>query len=122
MSALPLSVPRLEDQEKQLDIGQRVAGVARMVGSLGSAERVADFLLRRGVHGVRCDVAACPLSVYLGQRTGVRVSVTARRLRVHGPQGAFNVEIPVAFQAFVTAFGSGAYPELEFGSGTPQAS
>ncbi|MEV6629298.1 hypothetical protein AB0M54_00935 [Actinoplanes sp. NPDC051470] len=90
--------------------------LAMVLNALGdNAEDVAHFLEYGGWRGLRSDLDACPVALYL--RT-VLVDVTdakvgRKRAKVHTTDGAdVVVTLPPAVAGFVVAFDVGAFPGL----------
>jgi hypothetical protein len=83
-----------------------------LLAELGSTPAViANSLRAAGCQGVRSDPCRCPVSVWLGRRTGVE----AVRFSVHHNAVIFQGEfhwLPTAVQEFVGLYDRGLYPSL----------
>jgi hypothetical protein len=91
----------------------RITDTVSMLCALGSADKIADHLANEGVKGNLDNADGCPLSIYLTDRVGVHIHVSHYSLAVACPDGIVWLHSPVLFHAFVKAFDSGAYPQLE---------
>jgi hypothetical protein len=91
----------------------RIEENVAMLCALGSADKIADHLEHEGVKGNLDNADGCPLSIYLTDRVGVHIHVSHYSLAVECPDGVVWLTSPVLLQAFVKAFDSGAYPQLE---------
>src|SRR3954470_10484866 len=99
----------LLEQEK---LPARVAGNLAMLCELGSADRIAAYLARKGVKGKRGRPAWCAIAVYLSDRSGTPVGVNREYIDLLVACRTVKISSPEPLREFVRKFDHGDYPGL----------
>jgi hypothetical protein len=94
--------------------------LSALLSSLGDTpDAVAETLRREGCQGRPFNPWFCPVSVFLGKRTGLRAAARALRCDVEPPAGGFVCcETPAPVRLFMGGFDRGEYPDLQLSKST----
>jgi hypothetical protein len=114
-SALSPTQPAVTRDREALQ--SRVAGNLSMLCALGSADRIAAYLARRGVKAWRRKTAGCAIAVYLLDKSEMHVKVGLESVICVGPLGNISVSNPEHLREFIRKFDNGDYPELDVEQG-----